>query len=320
MEKVCYNVNRLVNSGTILMLALLVLFTKDGVTMKFIELTLLCEVGLIVIALIIFEIRYYQDYHCLVNPWRHMVEVDFKTYVRKYTRQVYFYGFPLLEILDKGFIPRFRTVLECGLCFEVSALMMLTFHNNRTARIVRAKIWDDSEQIWIEHSWLELRYHGIWFLIDPCWQFPYAIFKKDFYEIVQMKNRRVCGRDEFMSYSISQQFAKKLRDPETSCLLAELMFTYRPHTKDAVEMFDPRIKERRLSSFNGRIVCPVQAVYAPKILCISRGIVKDYMDKEKRLRPKAKTLRRYYAACRHAARYGYMGGVITFEQFEALLI
>lgn len=161
---------------------------------------------------------------------------------------------------------------------------MLSFRDNRTSRIVQAICYGD-----IRHSWIEFRYLGVWWVLDPSWRTPCIELRRRIHAEYHPEILYVCKHREFWSYPISSQFESKLHHPETSYLFYELHGTY-CHYDGCATPFNPEVTNLSLNDKAGFYPHPGIQILWPKFL-LTRRIFNQFMVRDKRRHPKKHTIR-----------------------------
>lgn len=212
-------------------------------------------------------------------------------YALSQLEKIYFCGYDLKTIHLTQFFPRYRKAVDWGFCAPVAGLSMIALHDNHTARFVCAVAGEKR----IRHCWVEFQYHKRWYVIDPCWCWPFFIPKRKYYRDNNPKILQACGYDEFWQYGVTQQFYEKLQNPHTSWLIWELMSVYTLYYDDHPSIFCNDIASVKLEPQHGEHISYGLFYYYPEII-FSRRIMHQMMQRPKRTRPKAHTMRqvRYY--------------------------
>lgn len=198
--------------------------------------------------------------------------------------QIYFCGYRVWELYVMRFFPRYRKFVDFGFCGPLAALSMMALKRNPTARYVYARAGDDR----YEHCWCEFRYRGIWYVIDVCWYYPFAVRRRDYYRENSPEILETCDYDRFWAWLVSQQLHEKMSRPETSWLISEMFYLY--NFGESHKLFAPDIDEFNLDDTVGRHINPYLIVVYPEII-FSRRIVHEMMRKPTRERPSAHLVR-----------------------------
>ncbi len=204
---------------------------------------------------------------------------------------LYLYGIPLARLYGDRFFPRFRQTFNYGFCYAIATLSMLALRDVPSSRIVLADVTSRDGQI-TEHEWVEFRYGGVWWVIDPTWCDPWFVRRSALYKERHLRIKKICTCAEFWQYPISAKFETKLRDPGTSCLFFEIYVFYTPPIGE--EIFPTRLAEYDDFAWHGRYTNSYAHAALPDEVLLTKSIVHDYVFKPKRLRPKAKHIRYAY--------------------------
>lgn len=212
----------------------------------------------------------------------------------KYVNQVYFCGFSLADLAANHFFARFATFNSQnggpGVCHLAAALDMIALKGVKSARLVFGV-----DQREYTHSWVEFRHRGRWWVMDPVWTHCFVAQRQEFYRQAQTKPLYVCKYREFWSFPISEELSDLLRKPKTSYLAYELIMAY-SHYDQRDAQFHPRIRELRLAELQiddkvGTYTNPCTYFRLPGLVLTGR-VVREYMARPGRERPKARTIRR----------------------------
>lgn len=214
---------------------------------------------------------------------------SFCRFLAQRLNRIYLYGIPVFRLYSDQFFPRYRYTFDYGFCYSIAALTMMTLRGVTSSRIVLADAVDCRGDTF-EHEWVEFRYGGIWWVIDPTWCEPFFVRRSALYKKRQPKIKKVCEHDEFWAYPLSPQFEEKLQNPATSFLFFEL-YVYYSHYDGRPEMFHPRLADMDELPWHGRYTSSWAFACFPDEILFSKPIVHDFMAKPTRLRPKAKHIR-----------------------------
>lgn len=207
-------------------------------------------------------------------------------YVLDQLSQIYFCSYSVRDIFLLRFIQRYSKYLDYGFCGPTAGVAMLALKSNSTARYVYAYVDDRTYR----HCWVEFCYHGTWYVIDACWIWPFLCPRRKYYRSLKPEIIKTCSYEEFWQWPISHQFYEKMRHPETSWLLWELMQTYNFSSVNPEVLFPPNIAERNMQEETGRYPNPCMYIEMPKII-FSRRIVHEMMQRPSRDRPTAHRIR-----------------------------
>lgn len=109
-----------------------------------------------------------------------------------------------------------------GLCYEASALEMLLWRDEPTTRYCFASCRGRSAKTRVDHSWIEFKAYGIWWVIDATW-YPPCPFPRFWHSLsTGARYHRIISHDEFWSIPFAEEFYNKLSNPKTSYLFYEL--------------------------------------------------------------------------------------------------
>lgn len=198
--------------------------------------------------------------------------------------QIYFCEYRLKAVFLMNFFYRYGQFVGFGFCWEASVLAMLAFRNIPSARIVRGLAGPHSTP----HSWLEFRYLGIWWVIDPCWYAPFIISRRAFYADNQPDVKTIITYREFWSCSVFHIIYDKLRHAETSHLFFEIYALGVPTQQsrygldyDVINRFDDMENHGEL-----------ELCFPPESgILFSQRIFDQYMHKATRTLPKRRAIR-----------------------------
>lgn len=214
-----------------------------------------------------------------------------------YLDRLYFYGFSLAELVAERFFQRFAAFNNenggPGICYVAAALNMLALKDVRSARVA---FGIDREKMF-PHSWVEFRYKGRWWVLDPIWIGRFVMERREFYRKAKIKPRRIYSYERFWGFPISEEIFEKLQNPRTSYLVYELMMAY-AHYTGSEEQFHPRIRELRLANLWDEepeefgTYTNVRIYFDLPNFVFSKQTVREFMLKPSRKRPKARTIRR----------------------------
>lgn len=233
--------------------------------------------------------------------------------------QSYLCGYPLDIVFVRDFFRRYGKFNGRGLCYMAAATAMLALKNNRTARLVECSYTDD-EHPDKRHRWVEFRFGGVWWVLDPAWTTTglklRRIYQDDLKErLKSIRIIRICDHQQFWSYTVSQQLHEKMQQPETSWLTNELFETYSRHTSETRdEMFHPDITKLTVSETAGSQNSANWALSGVSLMMTPR-IMRELMERPTRMRPTLHTLRRAKSV-RRKLRYAYIQLLATTGEIE----
>lgn len=207
-------------------------------------------------------------------------------YLAKRMGQLYFCNYTLHDVYAAKFFNRYHEFTDWGFCCPVAGINMLALKGNRTARFVLAMAGE--EPCW--HCWVEFRYRGIWYAIDPCWYYALPVMRRVHDLKTKPKIIEVCDYERFWSYAISQQLYEKMQHADTSWLIAELMSVFRVRGETPENLFPEEIEQLRLDAGQGEHIHTWLFLELPEIV-FSRRIMHEFMQKPTRKRPSAHRIR-----------------------------
>lgn len=204
---------------------------------------------------------------CIPLLWTYLHgEKVVQRYIYRQARNTYFCGHSLKKIAQQRLFGNLERFLDVDLSGIDAVLMMMLLHDNETTRLVRCRFNDGAGEYW--HSWVEFRYLGSWYVLDPSWYESLELKRKDFDLNGQVGKAVIYGHDRFWSFPISRQIYRKLHHPQTSYLFYELYgIASEGYFKDA-----PAFSEQ-----HGRVFKPI---WFGRNQIVSRGVV-DFMIQDR---------------------------------------
>lgn len=205
--------------------------------------------------------------------------------------QLYFCGHNLSDMLECKFFYRYAQFIGHGLCYETSALMMMTLRNNPTARIVRGNfLYQDKPRA---HLWVEFYSYRHWWVLDPNEPETFITLRSKYYEAKQMTIVSRCRYLKFWSYPSVRKLYRKLQRPQTSYLFYELSACFRIDYLEATSKQIGELETLREFAFLDDPQCGT--ILIPHLsrtrIIYSRHLINEFMARPQRLRPKNHTLR-----------------------------
>lgn len=206
----------------------------------------------------------------------------------------YLNGFQVWLYEGNGAFSRLGYYIGHGICYSISALLMLVWEDYKKTRYVFCKSYDLGRKKWIRHAWIEVKAYGIWWVIDPTWRYPVFPSPRWLYKInFLVKYERIISHDEFFSHPVAREIATGIKDPKTSYYFHDLSlfssYTDCPN-KMLLEICD--IKETMTKGL--RVNPLLLSIYA-KGRPVTQKILQQYVLKENRLMPKMRSFRRAQA-------------------------
>lgn len=224
--------------------------------------------------------------------------------LRKRARRLYFHDYTLDQYLETDAILRLEHWLNCGMCYQLSALAMILAKDFKSAKICRGDCYREDGTWYTKHSWVEIKIplNG-WCIIDLAWLCfsEQCTTKESFFSASNLKGKRLtskweCGYEEFWSIRYSQLLEQAMRRPKTSRILFELQAYGSP--SDGYD-FHERLREWNIIKTD--IMPPLQLSKA-KNKPITNAIIKDFVQNPKRKIPKSEHVRRAQVANRRFIR------------------
>lgn len=216
--------------------------------------------------------------------------ISANNYIAQEFGKTYFCGYDLWTIHLYEFFPRLRKSVDFGFCALVAATSMLALKNNPTARLVFAYAGKNR----FFHVWVEFKYQRHWYVIDPCWYYPFVQPRNDWNRMEKAEVLRQVDYEEFWKYSISGQFYAKMSHPETSWLIYEIMQAYgftRNEDGTIQAILNPWVDEMVLEEKDGKHIS-LQLFYRYPEIVFSRRIMHQMMQRPQCQRLHAHTVRK----------------------------
>lgn len=152
-----------------------------------------------------------------------------------------FWGYGVDDILRKNFFMKLSLLYGCGgFCRVAAPLVMLALGQSRQTRLVYAEDARHPEKgERVGHMWVELRYNGLWYVIDPTWFKPeFCLIPRPlYYGTVQSTSSQACYLDgiTFWKNPTTTLLHENLLKKESSCIFSELMDAYHPRNADILD-------------------------------------------------------------------------------------
>ncbi len=200
----------------------------------------------------------------------------------------YLCGHHLYSMLCQKFFKRFGDFNHDGFCYTVSGIIMLALKNNHSAKYLRGFIRDRKSDFQTEHSWVEVKVIGIWWVVDPVLTWPFIVPRRHYNRLFRVERRHVYSYTEFWRHPDTETLHDRLQRPETSWIFVELYKYFTPKDQTDV-VFNPQPIDAFLENHHQYLVFPPEFGFK-----FSQRIVDDFMAKPTRKSPKKRTLRRLY--------------------------
>lgn len=207
----------------------------------------------------------------------------------------YLCGYRIGDLLLNNFFERFRHFNDEGFCYTFSAVIMLSLKHLRSAQLVRGNIRCNNYGY---HSWVEIRYFGVWYVIDVCLHDNTRLLvPRTLYYSVQRPQVMVRYRHrQFWADPAAHQLYTRLQKLETSRVFVEIWDHYTP-AHGHIEIFD------MITPLHGLPEADYYSLFPPDFsFRFSQRIVDEFMARPERLRPKMHTLRRLESFYKHKRR------------------
>lgn len=201
--------------------------------------------------------------------------------------QSYLCGYSLFMMIRDNFINRFANFNHEGFCFTFSATIMLSLKKYSKSRLVRGRIVD--EEFDSDHSWVELKLLGTWWVIDPCFYVAGFSYRHYYYRTLRPQIEIIYDYQTFWSDPLADEFYQRMRKPEASYLFVNLYARYTPD-KGSLRISSPESYLENGYDFleNGQYyLFPPDHHYH-----FSQEIVNDFMARPTHRSPKLRSLRR----------------------------
>ncbi len=198
-------------------------------------------------------------------------------------QRIYLNGYPAWEYIDSRIFSRLRFYVGYDLCYEAAALEMMAWQGHRATHYVFANIRDRGKRCRYDHSWIEVKCYGIWWVIDPTQGDPVDIMPRWLYNLVHfthyIRDFNSCG---FWTSSLANKFYKRLNQSETSYLFGELGLFRRDPTSN--KMYADSLCVNSLGSGRLRSIRKGYCFFEEQ-MPISQEILAQFLAKPERLIP-----------------------------------
>ncbi len=226
---------------------------------------------------------FYSTYACLIAE-----DVETENYERM--NKLYLNGHPAWDYLELNVFKRLSLYIGHGLCYEAAALEMLAWKNYEDVVYVFADVWNPFKRCRCEHSWIEVKYLGIWWVIDPTWGQTTKVRLRWMHNLVRMTRYvRTFNSCSFWCSSLMYTFYKRLKRPSTSYLFGELGLFRRDPKKNSMyvdTLCVNRLGESGLSNFE------VNPYILGSKKPVSQEILTQLLVRPRRMMPKMRAQRR----------------------------
>ena len=210
---------------------------------------------------------------------------------------MYLCGYPAWKFFESNFFSRLgHGYIGHGLCYEASALVMMLLRNSFQTQLVFGRCYSDHADKMVDHAWVEVKYLGIWWVIDSVW---YALPIPTPRLVYRFTNAaiydRVIPNKELWSKGVSRIFYEKLKNPETSYLLHNLVFFRRATEEDkgrammVMEQWEPFDDDFKEMGSRDYVTVP-DAFSRTKLVTLR--VINEYMADQTRMQPKKHTVRK----------------------------
>lgn len=206
-------------------------------------------------------------------------------------------GYQAWDYYEKDVFGRMGHHIGHGLCYESSALMMMLIADSCKTRLVFGESYSGFSHEMVDHCWVELKYLGIWWVIDSSWCSLLMPIPRILYNLsIAPIRERIVSCEEFWGSKITKVFYEALKTPDKSYLFHELVFFRRTIGMDGRDdcMIQEILGDDFLDDFEGfgeRSIMVKPDIFSSN-RPITQRIINEYMAKESRERPKAHTIRK----------------------------
>ena len=208
----------------------------------------------------------------------------------KATSSIYFHGFRLDHVIENMFFQRIGCYIGHGLRYEVAALMAIALKDNRHTSLVWANSSIDPANP-KKHAFIEVKHLFFTWCVDASWGHPvWIVWKPAYYRIYQFKKpNKTFSYDELWDWPETKILASKLLNATSSHILFEL-YTFRRCENN---LSFNKIPEQILNSKDLGKHYPIYANdFHSDDHLITERIIRDFLRRSRRMRPKAKSIRR----------------------------
>lgn len=151
-----------------------------------------------------------------------------RQYLHQRAKRVYFCGYTIEQMLRQDFLHNLERFLDLDLSAMYATLMMTLLHDNRNARFVSC-IFNDAGYPY-RHSWVEFRYLGVWYVLDPDWYESVEVTRRKLNRNNEIGAEEICPAAKYWKMPICEQIYRKLSNQDTSHLFFELYSIACGHT------------------------------------------------------------------------------------------
>lgn len=229
---------------------------------------------------------------CLL-PWIFQKHFLVKTYVEvmKVLDEYYLCGYSICKLIMSELFGRLGDLNDEGFCFTVSAAIMLALKDVKTARLVRGNVREIGE-----HSWVEIKYLGRFWVIDPLIYVGGFASRASYYRMQGVRVVVAYRYQQFWHDTAAEKFYKRLSYPATSCVFVDLFWYYTP-VEDIREKLGERKGEPQFCA-SGQYY-----IFAPEYgYLFNQRIINELMARPTRRAPKKRTIRRLYSQYRETVK------------------
>ncbi|MBR2543095.1 hypothetical protein IKF03_00605 [Candidatus Saccharibacteria bacterium] len=202
----------------------------------------------------------------------------------------YLNGFRVWEFYHNEAISRLGEYLKHGLCYESTALLMLVWKDFRKTRIAFLDCYSGYEKRRVDHAWFEFKRYGIWWVIDSTWCKAIPLPRAFYATMVRARYVRIIDHEEFWRPKFVADFYEHLKTPENSYLFFELVL-FRRMVEHGVSMYHEHRDVKNLLADGENPTWSMMGIYGNEHP-ISQQMLREYIARPKRKRPKERTIRK----------------------------
>ncbi len=207
--------------------------------------------------------------------------------------QVYLCGYSIYHMIRVEFPHRFGNFNHEGFCYTFSAAIMIGLKSRKSSRLVRGFVI--SPDYHSDHSWVEIKAFGRWWVIDPVLLINGMTYRRRYYqkyhpEILAVYSYRVFWRDP-----AAHKFWERMCCLETSKIFVDLFWHYTPRN-DGIEIPNMKDDKLRLPDKQYYLFPPIFGYH------FDQEIVNEFMARPTRKSPRRRTLRRLNSYYRKKSR------------------
>lgn len=209
------------------------------------------------------------------------------------SEKVYLNGIPVWTYYSNETFYRLGKYLEHGVCYEASALLMLTLKDYRKTRYVLGVAKPKKQAI--KHAWIEMKAYGIWWVLDSTWITSAVPIPKIVYRYhIKTRATRILSHKEFFSLELTQELAELIKEPETSFVFNNLAaFRRNTNATNDCMLFEVYGSDFFKADESGWSYWLIN-IFGPKKPMTPR-ILRDLVMKDTRKSPKMRTIRKAFA-------------------------